>query len=957
MWFESGAIKSYNFGSPMSQPSPFPFPTGTITFLFSDIEGSTKLWDTYPSIMQVAVARHDALLRQAVQENHGYLFKTTGDGIAAAFSTAEQGLAMALAAQQALATEVWTEPVVLRSRMGLHTGAAQLRDGDYFGPTLNRCARLMSAGHGGQILLSDATQELCRDVLPAYATLLVLGEHRLKDLIRPETIYQLIHPTLVEVFPALRTLNNPALPNNLPQQLTSFIGREKPLADVAELLGKTRLLTLTGIGGTGKTRLSLQVAADALEQYPDGVWLIELASVSEPTLVPQTIASVLGLKEQSGQTISQTLIEHLKEKCLLLVLDNCEHLVSACANIAALLLRSCPSVKILASSREALGIAGEQVYRVPSLSLPDPQQGKAATVESLSQFESVRLFIDRAQAVKPDFAVTNANAPALAQLCFRLDGIPLALELAAARARSMAVEQINERLDQRFRLLTGGDRSALPRQQTLRALIDWSYDLLSESERILLARLSIFAGGWTLSAAESACGFEPVEDWEVLDILVSLADKSLVITDIENADSRYRMLETVRQYAHEKLGESSQETETVRERHVDWCVALLEEAKPKLQSPEQVAWLDRLELEHDNIRTAFDTCARGTGDENKRALAGLRLAGAAKGFWQIRGYLSEGHEQTSRALETRQTLQLSITWDSHLPVKKAIAEALRTSGGLAYTQGNYSAARSFYEESLAIMRELNDRIGIGLLLGDLGSTATLQGDLPRARLLLEDSLNIHRENGNRAQIAIASGNLGNIAAMGGDYSVAHSLFEEALTIHRELGNLDTASNVLGNMGNAMQEQGDYAAAQSLYEESLALARQVGNKLTMAFNLCSLGNIVAIQGSYGAAHSYTVESLVLFHELSNKRGISYSLEGMSLIVKNTGTIRNAVILMAAAGALREIFGAPRTQQEQADTDAMLTSMRSQLSDDEFATTWAEGNALSWEQAVEFALNQG
>ncbi|MGC4043660.1 MAG: tetratricopeptide repeat protein [Armatimonas sp.] len=941
----------------MSQPPlSAPFPTGTITFLFSDIEGSTKLWELHPQIMQVAVAKHDALLRQAVQENQGYLFKTTGDGIAAAFSVAEQGLAAALATQQTLAREAWSEPVVLRSRMGLHTGSAELRDGDYFGSTLNRCARLMSAGHGGQILLSLSTQELVRDVLPKNVTLFVLGEHRLKDLIRPETIYQLVHPALLDTFPALRTLNNPSLPNNLPQQLTSFIGREKPLADVAEMLGKNRLLTLTGTGGTGKTRLSLQVAADALEQYPDGVWLVELASVSDPALVPQTIAAVFGVKEQAGQTISQTLVEHLKERSLLLVLDNCEHLLNACANITALLLRSCPQVKILATSREQLGIAGEQVYRVPSLSLPDPKQ--TATLETLSQFESVRLFIDRAQAVKPDFTVTNSNAPALAQLCYRLDGIPLALELAAARARLLAVEQINDRLAQRFRLLTGGDRSALPRQQTLRALIDWSYDLLTNSEKALLCRLSAFAGGWTLSAAESVCGFEPVEDWEVLDLLTSLADKSLIIADIENADSRYRMLETVRQYADEKLQES-EEAETVQERHVEWCLALLQEADPKLKGPEQVVWLDRLELEHDNLRAALDACATGTGtsDEFNRALAGLKLAGAAEEFWNMRGYLSEGRVQLSRALNGQKILQESITDNNAILIKTTIANTLHALGYFTNNQGDYSASKSLYEESLALKREIGDKIGTAYVLCSMGNTASLQGDYSTARLFLEDGLIIYREIGDHVQIANIQSSLGNISAMEGNYSLAISLYEESLSFQREIGNTNRIAYCLSSLGSIFLELSDYSVAQSFFEESLPLARKVGDKAIISHVLGNMATMFAIQGNYSVAQSYMKEGLIFFRELGDKRDIAYGLEGMSLILKNTGIVRHAVMLVAAAEAIRENIGSPLTQQQQAELDTELVSLRSQLSEEEFTTAWAEGSALSWEQAVEFALNQG
>ncbi len=552
--------------------------------MFTDIEGSTRLWESYPTEMSVALAKHDALLRHAIEAQRGYVFKTVGDAFCAAFPTAPEALTAALEAQLALAQESWLTPSPIKVRMALHTGAVESRDNDYFGQPLNRVARLLSTGYGGQSLLSQVTYNLVRDSLPIQTALKDLGEHRLKDLARPEQIYQLVHPGLMSEFPPLKSLDSVSLPNNLPQQVTSFIGREKELARIQEALTRSRLLTLTGAGGSGKSRLSLQAAADALETYPDGAWLVELAPLADPNLVPQTVAAVLGIKEQAGQTITQALTNGLKEKRLLLLLDNCEHLLSACAQVVAALIRACPNVTVLATSREALGIGGEQVYRVPSLSLPDPKASMAATAESLSQFEAVRLFIDRAQAVRSEFTVTNANAPALAQLCFHLDGIPLAIELAAARTRAMAVEQINDKLDSRFRLLTGGDKSALPRQQTLRALIDWSYDLLTDSEKTLLARLSVFAGGWTLEAAEAVCAGEPVEDWEVLDLLTSLADKSLILSEEIPGEqaTRYRMLETIRQYAAECLSGSGEKA-MVRERHIDFFVSLVEAAKPNMR--------------------------------------------------------------------------------------------------------------------------------------------------------------------------------------------------------------------------------------------------------------------------------------------------------------------------------------------------------------------------------------
>jgi predicted ATPase/class 3 adenylate cyclase len=872
-------------------------PTGTVTFLFTDIEGSTRLWEEHPETMRLALARHDALLQAAINQHDGHLFKTIGDAFCAAFHTAPDALSAALAAQQGLTAEVWPEPISIRVRMALHTGAAEVRDNDYFGQPLNRVARLLSAGHGGQVLLSLPAEELVRDVLPLDADLKALGEHRLRDLNRPESVFQLLHPDLPALFPPLKSLEG--YPNNLPRQLTSFIGREREIAEIRTLLTATSLLTLTGSGGCGKTRLALQAAAEALEAYPDGVWLVELAALADPSLVHQEVASALGLREQAGKSLMQTLTDFLKPRRLLLVLDNCEHLLSACAQLSHALLRSYPSLTILATSREGLGMAGEQTYRVPSLSLPDPSRSQ--TVETLSRYEAVRLFLERAVGSRADFVVTNASAPALASVCHRLDGIPLAIELAAARVRSLSLEELDSRLDNRFRLLTGGSRTSLPRQQTLRALIDWSYDLLSEPEKLLLCRLSVFAGGWRLEAAEEVGAGESelsgvvIEDWEVLEHLTSLVDKSLVAAESEGDRTRYRLLQTVRQYGRERL-EKSGESAEVRGRHRDHFLGVVEAADPKLHGPDQSEWLEMLESEHDNLRQSLALCL----EEPEGAEAGLRLGAALWRFWKVRGYLSEGRTHLGAVLAREMGQEQ----------RKVRGRALNGAGVLAWGQGDFAVARALHEESLTIFRELGDRQGIANSLFRLGNAA----DSPDDRT---------------------------------------ALYVESLTIFRELGDKRGIALSLKNLG-LTSSQGDYAAARALHEESLTIFRELGDKRGIASSLCCLGNLASDQGDYAVARPLHEESLTIHRELGAKYGIASSLDAFADMAQKEQQAIRAVRLWEAATALHEVIGARREPADLEKHEEWMAQIREALGEESFLAACAEGRAMTLEQAVALAL---
>jgi predicted ATPase/class 3 adenylate cyclase/Tfp pilus assembly protein PilF len=894
------------------------YSTETVTFLFTDIEGSTKLWEQYPEVMPSALARHDRIVREAIESQRGRVFKTVGDAFHAVFIDAQAALLASVTAQQQLQAEGFRFPIgdstlQPRVRMALHTGNAEQRDNDYFGPALNRTARLLSAAHGGQILLSLSTRESVRE-LSNGMLLRDLGERRLKDLIRPERIFQVVTPELTTEFPPLRSLE--AFAHNLPVQLTSFVGREREIAEVKRLLIDARLLTLTGVGGTGKTRLSLQVAADLLEQYTDGVWLVELASITDPALVAQAMAGVFGVRDEKGRTLQAVLTDYLQAKHLLLILDNCEHLIEACAQLAEALLRACPKLQILASSREALGLAGETSFRIPSLSIPDARH--LPPLETLSQYEAVRLFIERAHNVQPSFALTTTNATYIAQICQRLDGIPLAIELAAARIKALSVDQIVVRLDDRFRLLTGGSRTALPRQQTLQALIDWSHDLLSLPEQILLRRLSVFVGGWTLEAAEAVCADDtqlPVAN--VLDLLMHLVDKSLVVADEQSEQTRYRYrkLETIRQYARTKLMEAG-ESELLRDRHLMHFIRFAEEAKPELSAATQKDALDRLEIEHDNLRVALEWGLTKSGDE------ALRLAGALGLFWQTRGYWGEGRDWLQQAIE-------------HSPDQRnsARAEALYWAGQLIARQESPAAARAMFEaayalaveiqspsqiafclmalgvnknsiegngrgqalidESLTRFEALQDMTGISIALFWQGIDAiSIHGNPNRGREFFQRSLESCRAAGNSLMVATVLRQLGFMEANQGNYATAHQNLEEARHVFLEFNSKPDLAQVYAFLGLSALRQGRYPEAHAYYEESLALNKELGNKLGTAAAYGQLGWAALTQREPAKAKKYFELCLQINQEMNNRQGIVQAYNGLADLARIQGDYEGA-----------------------------------------------------------------
>ena len=835
-------------------------PTGTVTFLFTDIEGRTRLLQRLGPDYARVLGEHQALLRAAFAAHGGVEVDTQGDAFFVAFATAPEALAAAVAATRALAASAWPEDGVVRVRMGLHTGSPQVVGDHYVGLDVHRAARIAAAGHGGQILLSDATRALVENALPEGLSLRDLGAHRLKDLQQPERLYQLVIPDLPADFPPLKTLDRRQ--HNLPLQPTPLLDRTEPLATLtAWLRHDVRLVTLTGPGGIGKTRLAIQVAAELVDAFADGVWFVRLSRLIDPTLVMPTIAQTLGLKETSGQPIAETLRAYLADKRLLLVLDNFEQVVGAAPEVTALLEPS-PGLRVLVTSRAPLHLRGEREY--PLTPLPLPQSGHSPPPEDLSQYAAVALFIERAQATKPDFAVTAANAPAIAEICSRLDGLPLAIELAAARVKLLPPEALLARLSSRLSLLTGGARDLEARQQTMRATIAWSEQLLTPAEQTLFQRLAVFVDGCTLEAAEAVCaapeGAAPLEQ-DLLDGLSMLVDQSLVQQREEGGEPRFGMLHVIREYALERLEtrDGGREAEALRRAHAAYYLALVEQAEPELAEPDAAAWLDRLEREHDNLRAAL-SWARERGEVE----TGLRLVSAAGRFWATRGYLGEGRawvesmltlDNAASAEQREQDAGKAGATGSEesgsngaiQAVERIRARAFRAGGSLAMWQGDYAVATRWLEQAVFHARMADDLRTAVAALRNLGSIAEEQDDLERASKLEEQSLALAREIGDQIGVASALNSLGIIAWRQGELERAGDRFTEALALARAMGDQQDISTYLSNVGAVTRQRGELAQAEAMFREALALYRELGDPLGCAQGLENLANTAATAG--------------------------------------------------------------------------------------------------------------
>jgi predicted ATPase/class 3 adenylate cyclase len=862
-------------------------PSGTVTFLFTDIAGSTALWERDRATMRAAVDRQLTILRSLITAHHGFLYKTIGDGTQAAFTSADEALRAAVAAQRALLQETWGEPPgPVKVRMALHAGEA-IPDtrGDYLAAPLNRLSRLLAAGHGGQILLSQTVQQLSRGALPAGAALRDLGEHRLRDLLEPERVYQLLHPDLPDQFPPLKSLEN--RPNNLPLQPTPFLGREQEVAQVVALVRRpeVRFLTLTGPGGTGKTRLALQAAAEVLDDFADGVFFVPLASLTDPELVLPTLATTLGIREEGGQPLRERLRDFLAAKQLLLVLDNFEHLAAAGPAVGEL-LATAPELTVLATSRMPLRLRAEREYAVPPLGLP--RRKPPPTLEQLSQYEAVRLFIERAQAVKADFTIDNETAPAVAEICWRLDGLPLAIELAAARIRMLPPQAMLTRLEQRLPMLMGGARDAPERQRTLRNTIAWSYDLLVPEDQVLFRRLAVFAGGATFEAIEAVVN--PDGSRDVFGGLERLLEQSLLRQEVGlEGEPRFSMLETIREFGLEQLEASGKDEET-RQQHAAFFLATAEEAAPALYGPQQRASLERLETEHDNIRAALGWALTGAPE------TAIGLVAALHWFWFYRGHLTEGRDWTERALATGTSAE-----------PKVQARALNWSSAFAWGRADYATASARAEQAVALARSVGDRSGEGWALVNLGIVAGFLGDRKRATALHAEAEERFRSSGERVGAAAASFNQGVEAGIAGDMDRQREFFERSLAECQAIGDRIQASWTVCALGKHERERGNLARAQALLEEALATAREFRFGMIEAWALDELAEVAGERGAAELAAAYLRDAEVKYREMGHGLDLAYALNGFGYRALRQGDLERARSLIEEALGLAREFG--------------------------------------------------
>lgn len=988
---------------------------GTLTFLFTDIEGSTRLLQELGGRYADVLLEQRRLVRAAIKEAGGREVDTTGDSFFVVFDRARDAVGAAVAAQRSLAQHSWPGGTAVRVRMGVHTGEPSVSAGTYVGLDVHRVARICAAGHGGQILVSQTTCELVEHSLSEGVSLRDLGRHQLKDFPQPEHIYQVIIPNLVSDFPPLRTV--PSRSSTLPAPPNELIGREEEVEAVRRLLLRqaVRVITLTGPGGTGKSRLALELAAGLAADFADGVYFVGLGALSDPALLSSSIAMTLGLRENPARPVVESLKDSLQGKHVLLVLDNFEQIVAAAPELVAL-LAACARLRVLVTSRVVLHLSGEQEYPVPPLRLPGP--GPLPGPGALEGYPAIALFVQRARAVKPDFQLTGDNAAAVARICAQLDGLPLAIELAAARVKLLSPQAMLERLSSRLDFLKGGARDVPARHQTLRQAIAWSYDLLTEEEKAFFRRLSVFTGGCSLEAAERVCGAAGGLDADALDAVAALVDKSLLRQDAgAGEEPRFVMLETIREFGLERL-RASGDWDVTRRAHATFFLELAEQAETELTGPRQPLWLDRLEADHNNLRAALSWA-----EEQGEIEFGLRLGAALWRFWVTRGHMLEGRQRLQRLLalpggeartsararvlhglgtviyeisdyaQARPILEEGLSIWREVGNQRGMAAALSSLGWLAIEIGDIGVARSLSEEALLLNRELGEKRGVAVALFNLGSVALQQSDYPAALSLFQESLALRREIGDRRGCAYVQVSMGWVERQRGNHDQADAILGEALAVFRELNDKQLISWALAHRGVVAFDVGEYDRAQALLEESLALAREVGNKVIIATAFNHLADVLRSQGKVALALPLLEEGISLFREIGSgyglpsallsrgdtalgqrefdrasalyresltiwsrvggRRGIAECLEGTAGLALAQGELERSVRLYAAAEAIRQAIGAPRPRRSREVYERDLATIRAGLGGEAFVTGWKEGQALTLDQACEAA----
>jgi len=880
-------------GSP-APPIPVRSPAGTLVFVFTDIEASTRRWEGDQEAMAWDLARHDELLREAVERHQGRLFTHTGDGLGASFPTVSDALAAAVAGQRALLDQAWKALAPLRVRMAIHVGTAEAREGTYLGPTLHRTARLLDLAAGGQILCSQAAFDLARDERPPEVTLLDLGEHSLADLSRPERVYQVHYPDLPSAFPPLHSPGSPR--HNLPLALTPFVGRERELEELTKLLPSTRLLTLTGVGGAGKTRLALELATRCRARFPDGAWLVDLAPQRDASLVASEVLAALGVLTGGGSTDPEERVcEYLSSRCLLLIVDNCEHLVDGVARLVRRILTRCAHVKVLATSREVLGLPGESPWPVPCLSLPPP---RAASPSDLEASDAAALFCSRARVAHRGFGVTEANAATVAQICRRLDGIPLALELAAARVRAMGAQQLAARLDDRFRLLTAGGRTTVPRHQTLRATMDWSFDLLSAGEQALWRRLAVFPQSFGLDAAEGVASEEAAAaGWEVLDLLAHLVDKSLVSVQDEgqNGETRYRLLETVRQYGAEKLAEAG-ETQAAHRRHRDFFLGLAGHGERSSLLWWKGPWIRRLDADLDNFHAALDWSLAESDHE-----AALNLCACLGTYWVWAERIDSGFDRLRRALDG----------------SAGVSTALRTEAllGLAWARmgsrdRDVHQAEAAVREALSITETAGDPYAAARAKFTAGQLLPATGlDREATQRLFAEALTLYEERGAVLEAALCHHELGWIAMAAGQPAEAGAHFDRGLELNRRGGSDELLlPHLLADAAVVAALTGESERAEFLANEAIGAARSVPVRGILVMALVRGAQAAVLSGRYRPRPAVLLRELLgLLQELGAHRWVAEALEAAVLVLEAAGRVEAASRVLCACDSLRYTLG--------------------------------------------------